>query len=92
MGKDRNRISARGGGMRRKLSDNIAFAVFIRAVFYAVVGVFARPETESVVMFCCDNSSLHAGGFECFAPLVAVELCWIEYSRESVPCPHSAPV
>lgn len=64
-----------------KLSDNIAFAVFIRAVFYAVVGVFARPKTESVVMFCCDNSSLHAGGFECFAPLVTVELCRIEYSR-----------
>ena len=75
-----------------KLSDNIVFAVFIRAVFYAVVGVFARSETESVVMFCCDNSSLHAGGFECFAPLIAVELCWIEYSRESVPCPHSVPV
>lgn len=66
--------------MRRKTLGQHRLCRFIRAVFYAVIGIFARPEAESVVMLCGDNSAFHAGSFERLTPLVAVEFCRIEYS------------
>ena len=65
----------------RYLAHNIALSVLPRAVFYAVLGVGARPQAEAVMVLAGQNQRLHAGTFDCGDPLVGIQRIGVEQRR-----------
>ena len=57
----------------RQFTHDIALAVLVGSIAYAVVGVFGRPEAETVVVLGRDDDALHAGISQCLGPLLAVK-------------------
>ena len=63
------------------LAHNIALSVLPWAVFYAVLGVGARPQAEAVMVLAGQNQRLHAGTFDCGDPLVGIQRIGVEQRR-----------
>ena len=64
-----------------KLFNNIAFSVFIRAVFDAVLGIGTRKKAKAVVVLCGEDDAAAAGFFDNPCPLVGINAFNIELLR-----------
>ena len=69
--------AAAPAGLRR-LAHHVAPAVFVGAVFHAMLGVPALPQAEAVVMLGRQDHARHARGLDGLDPLVAVQLRGVE--------------
>ena len=68
----------------RQFADNVSFSVFVRSVADTVLCQLRRPQTESIVMFRCQDHSFHAGFDKCLYPLLTVQTGRVECFRIGV--------
>ena len=74
-----------------RFSYNITFSVLIRRILYAMLRIFGRPQTKTVMMFTGKNQSLHSGIRRSLCPLSCIKLCRIKNGLRLFSVPPFAP-